>query len=619
MKVYKRTEEASDIFAVLGSFGELCQAPLKTDFGFLSENEKIKLSAEIKEHKYGVFTRRDAITNISECEEKIYSLGSRFSLDGGDWEVYTQYNGWQNESIGAWAPLVTSIVSRCNSVRGSHDAAPILALWNKQNDRGVVFHLKVSGAWQMRASRVYSGLGTPSHTEIEIGLLPDGLSLPIAPGETLNAPEIIYYEFKNKKDLDAYKLHSYINEKYPARALPVVFDSWLYKFDKFNFSDMEAQLERAKEIGVEYFVIDAGWFGKTKDWYDGRGDWCENLEIGFEGRMQEFAELVRSRGMKFGFWLEPECAGDFAEVLSAHPEYFLRGKNSYFLDFLNDEAFDYILKTVTELIEKYGAEYIKLDFNADLEYDKYSSSFTKYQEAHDRFILKIREKFPEIYLENCGSGGACMNLHTASLYDSFWPTDNESPYVGLRIYKDTLLRMPPRLIECWCALASVTDKTPVYGCSSDKIISCADAVWDHVVGVSPEYLRAYLSGSPIGLSFDLNSLSEGSFDSLKSIIEDFKNRRDFYASALCHVLTDSGNVTALEYRSEDFSECEICVFTDKIMQDSVTVYPVVDEAFDYVKDDGSILDGKELSEYGIDFALKKSFSAYSLKLRAVRK
>ena len=471
----------------------------------------------------------------------------------------------------------------------------------------------------MRASMVYSGLGVPAHVEVEIGILSDGLSMPVAPGESVSLPEIIYFEFKNKRELDAYKLHSYINKTYPAKSLPVVFDTWLYKFDKFDFDDIASQLERAKALGVEYFVIDAGWFGKMKDWYEGRGDWCENLEIGFEGRMKEFADLVRKYGIRFGLWLEPECAGSASDIFKTHPEYFLLGKGSYFLDFANEEAFAYILKTVSDIIEKYGVEYIKLDFNADLEYDFRASSFLKYNEAHDRFIAKIRERFPNIYLENCGSGGATMNLHTASVYDSFWPTDNESPYVGLQIYKDTLLRMPPRLIDCWCALASVTDKTPVYGCSSDKIISCADAVWDHVVGVSPEFLRGYLSGSPIGFSFDLNSLSEGSFNYLKGIIEDFKKRHDFYASALCHVLSDTESVIALEYRSEDFSECEIYVFTDKIMQDAVTLYPIVDASLDYQTDDGSILNGKELSEYGIDFALKKSFSAYSLKLRAVRK
>lgn len=500
MKVYKRIKELPDVFAVSGSFGEIRTAPIKTDGGFLCEDEKIKISMDIKKHKYGLFTRRDSITNLSDKEEKIYSLGSRFSLDGGEWEVYTQYNGWQNESFGGWSPLYTSVTARCNSVRGTHDAAPILALWSRQSERGVVFHLNVTSAWQMRASRVYSGIGVPAHIEVEIGLLSDGLCMPIAPGETVDLPEIIYFEFKNKTDFDAYKLHSYVNSISPAKTLPVVFNSWLYKFDKFDFSDMEVQLDRAEALGVEYFVIDAGWFGKTKDWFDGRGDWEENPEIGFKGRMAEFAQLVRSRGMKFGIWLEPECAGFSSEICKTHPEYFLLGKDSLFLDFTNPEAFSYILETVTSIIEKYGVEYIKFDFNADIEYDKDDSAFMKYAEAHDRFILKIRERFPDIYLENCAAGGANMNLHTATLYDSFWPSDSASPYVGLRIYKDTLLRMPPRLIDAWCALASVTDKTPVYGCSPDKIISCADAVWNHVVGVSPEFLRGYLMGSPSSLA-----------------------------------------------------------------------------------------------------------------------
>lgn len=617
MKLYKKSKLSTDIFSITGSFGEIKLDVTKTEGGFYCENEKIKINANIKKHKSGIYTRADSIKNLTSQEEKIYSIGSKFTLDGGEWEVYSQYNGWQNESLGGWAPLHSSIVSRCNSVRSSHDSAPILALWNKQSERGVVFHLNVESAWQMRVSRIYSGGAVAAHIEVEIGLLPEGLCMPLLPKETLILPEIIYYEFKCKRDLDSYKLHSYINDISPAKSLPVVFNSWLYKFDDFRFDDMACQLERARELGVEYFVIDAGWFGKSKNWFSGRGDWVENPEIGFEGRMAEFAELVRSYGMKFGFWLEPECAHENSDIYANHPEYFLRGNGSLFLDFANEEAFDYILETVSGLIRKYGAEYIKFDFNADLEYDKDCSAFMKYAKAHDRFIQKIRESFPGIYLQNCGSGGTDMNLHTAILYDSFWPSDNESPYVGLRIYKDTLLRMPPRLIDCWCAIASVTEKTPVYGCPSDKIISCADAVWNHVEGVYPEYLKGYLMGSPIGLSFDLNSLSENSFAALKEIIREFKSRREFYMKALCHILSDTDSITVLQYRSDDLRECEIIAFTDKIMQDSVTVYPIVDADLDYALEDGRVVSGKSLSEDGIEVSLPESFSSVTLRLRAV--
>ncbi len=618
MKQYKK-RHFTELWNIIGSFDEISRDATVTEESLDISSDQLQISARIKKSQNGVYSRADHIKNISSKSITLTAAGAKFALDGGEWEVYTQYNGWQNESLGGWSPLVSSVVSRSNSVRSSHDAAPFMALYNKQNGRGIAFHLLTGTAWQMRASRVYSGGGEGAYLEIECGILPDGFCFDLKPGEELTLPEIVYYEFKNRVDFDCYKLHSYLNERIGKRELPVVYNTWLYKFDSFNYEDIFCQLKRAAELGVEYFVIDAGWFGKTKEWFQGRGDWCENTEIGFKGRMKEFADEVRANGMKFGFWLEPECASDCSDIMKEHPEYFRRGKRSYFLDFTNPDAFDYIFNKTSELIEYYGAEYIKFDFNADLEYDKDNAGFVKYAAAHEKYAAKLKERFPSLYLCCCGSGGARMNIHEGEIYDSFWPSDNESPYVGLDIYKNTLLRLSPQLIDCWIAIASVKGATPTYECSDDKIIACADAIWDNVVSVRPEFLRGYLMGSPIGLSFDLNSLSDESFEALRSYIKEFKQRREFYRGAVCHLLADTETVTALEYRSEDYSVVEVILFVKKRIQDDITLYPSVDKALTYVHESGKELMGGDIEEYGIDIPTKESFSATIIRMRAKEK
>ena len=90
--------------------------------------------------------------------------------------------------------------------------------------------------------------------------------------------------------------------------------------------------------------------------------------------------------MKFGFWLEPECASKTAEIVKKHPDYFLEGKNSCFIDFANEEAKGYIFNKTCELIDRFGAEFVKFDFNADLNYDKYGTGFTEYFKGHCDYI-----------------------------------------------------------------------------------------------------------------------------------------------------------------------------------------------------------------------------------------
>ena len=66
------------------------------------------------------------------------------------------------------------------------------------------------------------------------------------------------------------------------------------------------------------------------------------MTFGFKGKMQQTAREVRKNSMKFGFWLEVECAAESSDAVKNHPDYFIKGQSSYFLDFANEDARNYI-------------------------------------------------------------------------------------------------------------------------------------------------------------------------------------------------------------------------------------------------------------------------------------
>ena len=555
MKVYKQTKSADQLWNIKGSFGEF-DAEVKSDVdSFYAENGCISVKSEISKYDNGVYVRKDTVKNISDKEVILNNLSSKFTFDGGEYEVYSQANCWQNESEGEWQVLTTSVSAFSRSIRNASGAAPFMVLWSNQQNRGTVFHLKAYSAWEMRISRVFVG-GEVTCIEAEMGIYNDALSLKLNAGEEIDLPQIIYYEALNKIDMDCYKLHSYLNEMYPRKELPVIYNSWLYKFDRFTYDDIINQIKKAKELGVEYFVIDAGWFGEGEDWGSTRGDWNENQTFGFRGRMSEIAEEVRKNGMKFGFWLEPECASKTAEIVKKYPNYFLEGEDSYFIDFVNEEARGYIFNKTCELIDRFGAEFVKFDFNADLNYDKYETGFTEYFKGYCDYIKKLRERYPELYIENCASGGMRMTVRDGELFDSFWPTDNQSPYYSLRIFKDTLLRMPPQWLNSWISVRSAEKFSYAYGTNemNDKLFATNDATWTNVVSVSFDYLEGFMKGRSVALSFDLTSLSEEVFEKLKAYISEFKNERDFWKNAVCHILVDTKTMLVLELRNADFSK-----------------------------------------------------------------
>ena len=407
-----------------------------------------------------------------------------------------------------------------------------------------------------------------------------------------------------------------MNEKYPMPEVPVIYDTWLYKFDRISFENLESQLERAKDIGVEYFVIDAGWFGKGKEWWTTRGDWDENMTAGFCGKMQEFADLVRKNGMKFGFWLEPETASAESDIIKQYPEQFIEYKGIYMTDFANPEAVNRILNKTCELVDQYGAEFIKFDFNNELRFDYTQSAFTEYFGGYMNYINAIYERYPGIYISNCASGGTRMAIRDCKHFPSFWPTDNQSPVEGIRIVKDSLLRMPANRIERWISIRSLTDFGPVYMSdeNTEKILSINDATWDGIIGVEENWLYGFLTGGPLGFTFDLNSLSHKAYESLKKFVSEFKEKREFYRTCVCRVLSDTESLTVLQYHSDDFSESEILVFPKMIRQNAVCIYPAVAENTVYDMN-GSQLSSEEIIESGITVSGLDKFKAKRISLK----
>lgn len=616
MKLFAQNFDARDYFNIKGDFGELKSEVTTKDNTYSAGNDKISVISEITECEHGVYVRRGKVKNISDEVITLNTLSSKFYFDGGEYQVYTQTNTWQNESEGAWHPLTTSVSARCRSVRGASEATPFMALWSEQQNRGMAFHIVADSAWEMRISRTYFA-SEVTFVEADFGVLSEGLMLKLLPGEEVALPEIIFYEAINKTDMDCYKLHSYLNKEYPRRTMPVVYNSWLYKFDRFTYDDLLKQIPKAKEIGAEYFVVDAGWFGKGDDWWPDRGDWEENLTFGFRGRMCEFAEEVRNQGLKFGFWLEPECASMDADIVKAHPEYFCEGLGSMFIDFANPDARQYIFDKTCELIDRFGAEYVKFDFNADMKFDKYNSGFIRYYQGHNDFMKKLRAKYPDLYILNCGSGGFCMTINDAKLSDSFWPTDNQSIPFGLKIFKNSVLRLAPQMIDAWFSIRSAEKFS--YACGTDemadKIFSTNDASWTSIVSIDENMLMGFLMGRPVGLSFDLNLLSDDHFEMLKEYISDFKRDREFWKNAVCHILCDTKTMLVLEFRDEKDDRVEVIAFADKAKQMNITVRPVLDEKSVYeVKDIGEMSGGK-ISKDGIDIEIINGYTTKFLTLK----
>lgn len=600
------SSDVKSLFHGCGSFGEIRGDLVKDGQTISQETADYKIQCEYEMDENGVLTRNDVFENVSGKPMSVTRLKSRFVFDGGEYQVYTQFNGWQNESSGKWQPLVSSVSVTGGSSRLTNDAAPFLCLWDEQNNRGVAFHLVPNCSWEMKVTRAchYSKY---SRTVVEMGICDYNFNMTLEPGQKIQMPQIICYEVRNRLDMDCYKLHNYMHTRYPRKSMPMMYSTWMVRFDHIDFDDLAKQVDLAAEMGLEYFNIDAGWFGKGASWSRSVGDWSENQTGAFCGRMKELADRVRERGMKFGLWLEPERACPTSDSVKEHPEYYIQGdsKEYYFLDFANDKAREWMLSVVFDLIEKYGIAYIKDDYNADMYYDEYHTSFLKYHEGHAKFIQAIHDRYPDLYLTNCGSGGERLDLGSYMKFDSAWPSDNESPTIELRMYRDTILRMPPQGFERWVAVHSLKGFESFYenfkgsnAGNTDRIVACYDAVWHNLESVQPSCMEGFMTCGPVGISSDLTLLSEQTFAAMKSYIARFKEEREFWIKAVARILTDTRTVTTYQYSDMDLNKIVVQLFTRESIQDRFHVYPVVDANKSYRTEDGKVLTGEQINEEG---------------------
>ena len=617
MKFINSKLNADDLWSICGNFEPLYgKLDITANGAFISKNE-YDIYTVYTENEYGVTVRRDFFKNKSERELTVNGLLSKFTFNGGDYEVYTQFDGWCNESRGSWQPLVTTVCASACGIWESINATPMLALWNRQTSRGTVFHVVCDCAWQISATKKYS------HDEcasviVEAGLNRHNLAMRINPGETVELPKIICYNFKSKTDLDCFKLHHFCNTEYPRRELPVAFNTWLCDFQNISFESITKQINPAADIGAEYFVIDAGWFYKDSDgWNTSRGDWYECRDYGIRGRMKEISDMVRKNGMKFGFWIEPSVAGTKSDAIKKHRELFMYENDKYMLDFSLPEAVDYITEITFGIIEKYNAEYIKFDFNQEILFDNSKKAFKDYFIGYYDYITRIKTVHPEVYLECCAGGGARMTLNTLPYFDSYWLSDNQSIYHSMRIFKDTLLRMPPQMIEKWITVACIPDFPASFdGQRQNRIFSTDDATFSRATEVKKDFLEGFTKGSPVGLSCDIASMTPDVYEHLRNVICDFKKERSFWKNAVCRILTDTDGMLVLQYSNMELSQVKILVYTFRKYQDAITVYPVLSTDSEYTFE-GKNFSSEFISENGIDIETDINYGYYAIELKKI--
>ncbi len=222
----------------------------------------------------------------------------------------------------------------------------------------------------------------------------------------------------------------------PDEQLPVIFNEYMHlSWDSPTEQNTRRIAQSAAKAGAAYYVIDCGWHNEEDGHkvYPYVGQWKES-KARFPHGVRATTDYIRSLGMKAGLWIEPEIIGvQCEEMLSYYDEecFLHRGgkriavMGRYFLNFSAKKVIGYLTETIRRMVEDYGAQYIKMDYNEDIGVT--DESLTADRAAYLQWIDGMRDRFPDVLIETCSSGGMRMDYETLKHF-SLVSTSDQTDY-----------------------------------------------------------------------------------------------------------------------------------------------------------------------------------------------
>jgi alpha-galactosidase len=518
----------------------------------------------------GVVSRKDRLVSAGGEPITIFRIQPRFSFPSGRYEVYAQQSRWCSENQGAWLALhAGSLRLGCVQGRTTMGGTPYCCLREVGADRGLAFHVLPKGNWsiEVAAQPNPGGQDVYPYAVVSLGLADGDLRLTLRPGEAIECPEILIQSLPDGDPRSAApQLHQWWQRSRhtPCAAarlatseatatahgvcllrseLPVVFNTWFDQFEVLDVPRLRRQLQAAKEVGCEVFVIDAGWYGpQSGGWWLQAGDWRERTEAAFLGRMADFADEVRAAGLGFGLWMEPERFGPDVPVRREHPDWFRPGQPPFSrIDLENPAAYDYLRGEISRLVDGYRLAWMKIDFNFELGLDASGGELSGYYRAWYRLLDEIRAKHPDTVFEGCASGAMRLDLESLSHFDGHFLTDTVNPTDVVRIGHGSLLRLPPGELTRWAVIRSVGQTIPRYTKSlAESPVSLATpcgAIWEPAETVELDFAAAAAMPGILGLGGDLIDLPAEARTRLAEHIRFFKQWRQAIRRSVAHLLT----------------------------------------------------------------------------------
>jgi alpha-galactosidase len=371
---------------------------------------------------------------------------------------------------GAWA-RETHVVTRrlrpgrqsVGSDRGSssHIHNPFIALHRatttEEEGEAYGFSLVYSGNFVAEAE-----VDPFDTTRVRIGISPDTFTWALQPGDAFATPEaiLVYSDAGLGAMSDA--LHGLYRERlarghWRDAPRPILLNNWEATYFAFDEAKLLDIATASRDIGVELFVLDDGWFGERDADTTSLGDWFvdrRKLPNGLDG----LAAKVEALGLRFGLWIEPEMISERSRLFAEHPDWAIgipgrprtESRQQLVLDMSRPEVVDHLFDVLAGVLGSAPISYVKWDMNRTIT-EPYSVALPadRQGEFFHRYILGVYDlyarlgaRFPDILFESCAGGGGRFDPGMLAFAPQAWTSDDTDAVERLAIQWGTSLAYP---------------------------------------------------------------------------------------------------------------------------------------------------------------------------------
>ncbi|MGM0215836.1 alpha-galactosidase [Enterococcus sp. AZ109] len=410
-----------------------------------------------------IITRHVELENVGEDAVEINQLNSAcVELPTSDLDLLHLSGSWARENGIQRTPL-SQLNYRVESTRGSssHEHNPFIALVEKETTEttGSVYSMNL----------VYSGnfeatvdVEMQDAVRMQIGINSSLFDWQLNASETFVSPEAVLVYSQNGLQELTHKYHNAYQEhllppKFAKEVRPVLVNSWEACYFDLQEESLLELAQTSKDLGVELFVLDDGWFGHRDDTSSSLGDWFVDQKK-FPQGLEPFIRQIKQLGLDFGIWVEPEMISEDSELYRQHPDWCIEvpgrlksySRGQFVLDLANTAVQDYLIATLTELVQRYDIDYVKWDMNRSMT-EPGSNVLTSIQqkEFYHRYMLglyrvldQVTQTFPDILFENCAGGGGRFDAGMMYYMPQTWTSDDTDAIERLSIQEGTGLIYP---------------------------------------------------------------------------------------------------------------------------------------------------------------------------------